>query len=174
MPYEIKASIPTQHSLHDLAALAPGVPSRAADTSLYIEEFHDDLVSARAALCERIDGLYLADRLNAEERNAEIQEIYAANRASFGNAFAEILAVEDAGLPDFDGLDDAIEDWLVDMRTQLGIDRPDGQDLIAEWMADDILETADPLEWSTEDIARAFRRWMEAAAQALYDQNYTR
>jgi len=44
----------------------------------------------------------------------------------------------------------------------IGMDRPSNHDEIVDFIAQDILETADPNEWHSGDVAIGFRRWIEA------------
>lgn len=44
----------------------------------------------------------------------------------------------------------------------IGIDTPSNHEEILNFVADDVMETADPLNWHSGDVAIAFRRWIEA------------
>ena len=54
-----------------------------------------------------------------------------------------------------------VEAYLFDIYKAIGIDRPENHEAILEFVADDVLETADPLNWHSGDVSIAFRRWME-------------
>lgn len=51
---------------------------------------------------------------------------------------------------------------LMDIYSGIGIDRPINHDQILDFVAEDIQESADPLNWHSGDVAIAFRRWIEA------------
>lgn len=58
-----------------------------------------------------------------------------------------------------------IENILIDMWTTIGIDRPENHDDIVQYCYEDINETADPIHWSSTDVAIAFRRWIEEQSE---------
>lgn len=55
-----------------------------------------------------------------------------------------------------------VESMLFNIYSAIGMDRPANHDEILTFVADDVLETADPLEWHSGDVGIAFRRWIEA------------
>lgn len=54
-----------------------------------------------------------------------------------------------------------VEAHLFDIYNAIGIDKPENHDTILEFVANDVLETADLLKWHSGDVSIAFRRWME-------------
>jgi hypothetical protein len=54
-----------------------------------------------------------------------------------------------------------VEEMLINIYTSIGIDKPSNHEAILEFVSNDVLECADPLEWHSGDVAIAFRRWME-------------
>lgn len=54
---------------------------------------------------------------------------------------------------------------VIDMFDRIGIDMPSNFDEIADYIFQDVDETADPVEWHDGDVAIAFRRWIEAQAK---------
>ena len=55
-----------------------------------------------------------------------------------------------------------IVSMVIDIFDRIGIDTPSNFDEIAEFIYDDVNETADPTEWHSGDVAIAFRRWIES------------
>jgi hypothetical protein len=60
-----------------------------------------------------------------------------------------------------------VEAILLIMYTKIGMDRPINHDEILLFVADDVQETADPVNWSDSDVAIAFRRWIESKATVI-------
>jgi hypothetical protein len=54
---------------------------------------------------------------------------------------------------------------LMDIFTNMGIDRPTNFDEISEFVFDDVCETADENNWHSGDVAIGFRRWIEAQSK---------
>lgn len=54
-----------------------------------------------------------------------------------------------------------IERELLSMYAKIGIDKPENHDAILYNVVNDVLETADPLNWHSGDVVIAFRRWIE-------------
>ena len=55
-----------------------------------------------------------------------------------------------------------IVSMVIDIFDRIGIDTPSNFDKIAEFIYNDVNETADPTEWHSGDVAIAFRRWIES------------
>ncbi len=51
---------------------------------------------------------------------------------------------------------------LVDIFDRINIDQPSNFDEILDFVYDDVCETADPVYWHDDDVAIAFRRWVES------------
>ena len=62
---------------------------------------------------------------------------------------------------------DEIERILINMWANIGMDTPENYEDIVQFCFEDVLETADPEDWSDGDVAIAFRRWIEAQANPL-------
>jgi hypothetical protein len=65
-----------------------------------------------------------------------------------------------------------VEILLFVLYGNMGIDKPENHDDILEFIANDVQETADPLNWHDGDVAIAFRRWIEE--QNIPKKNDTR
>jgi len=65
-------------------------------------------------------------------------------------------------------IEDACEQYLLRLSGFAGFDyRSEWVDPCVKYMADDVEETADPDEWSTGDVAIAFRRYLVFAGEQL-------
>lgn len=62
---------------------------------------------------------------------------------------------------------DAIEEILIRMWKNMGMDIPDNFEVIVQYCYEDVCETADPKNWHSGDVAIAFRRWIEAQGNKL-------
>lgn len=51
---------------------------------------------------------------------------------------------------------------LINIFDRINIDTPSNFDQIAEFIYEDVNETADPINWHDGDVAIAFRRWIES------------
>jgi hypothetical protein len=51
--------------------------------------------------------------------------------------------------------------WLFKHYALLGIDKPANHEEIADFLANDVKETAHPVHWNSGDISIAFRRFLE-------------
>lgn len=51
---------------------------------------------------------------------------------------------------------------LIDIFDRINIDTPSNFDKIAEFIYEDVNETADPINWHDGGVAIAFRRWIES------------
>lgn len=56
-----------------------------------------------------------------------------------------------------------VENKLIDIYKSIGIDRPENHEDILEFVVNDVIESADPENWNSNDVAIAFRRWIEQA-----------
>lgn len=54
---------------------------------------------------------------------------------------------------------------VIDIFDRIGIDTPQNFDEIADFIYNDVCETADPINWHSGDVAIAFRRWIEAQGE---------
>lgn len=54
-----------------------------------------------------------------------------------------------------------VEAHLYDIYKAIGIDRPENHEDILDFVTNDVIETADPENWHSGDVAIAFRRWVE-------------
>ena len=54
-----------------------------------------------------------------------------------------------------------VEAHLFDIYKVIGMDKPENHEAILEFVANDVLETADPDNWHDGAVAIAFRRWIE-------------
>lgn len=57
---------------------------------------------------------------------------------------------------------DEIEKILIIKWNQFGMDIPDNFEDIVQFCYEDVLETADPINWHEGDVSIAFRRWVES------------
>ncbi len=57
---------------------------------------------------------------------------------------------------------DEVEKMLITFWSRIGIDIPNNFEDIVQFCYEDVLETADPINWHDGDVAIAFRRWIEA------------
>lgn len=55
-----------------------------------------------------------------------------------------------------------IVSMVIDIFDRIGIDTPSNFDEIADFIYNDVNETADPIDWHDGDVAIAFRRWIES------------
>jgi len=56
---------------------------------------------------------------------------------------------------------DEIERILISKWASIGMDRPSNFENIVQDCYEDVMETADPVNWNDSDVAIAFRRWIE-------------
>lgn len=56
----------------------------------------------------------------------------------------------------------SIEYFFTRIILIIGIDKPSNFDQILEFIINDVEEAADPENWTSEDVAIGFRRWIEA------------
>ena len=54
-----------------------------------------------------------------------------------------------------------VETHLWNIYKAIGIDRPENHEDILDFVVNDVIETADPENWHSGDVAIAFRRWVE-------------
>lgn len=60
-----------------------------------------------------------------------------------------------------------IEEMLINIYTTIGMDKPSNHEQILDFVANDVAETADPVEWHSGDVAIAFRRWIEKQSEVV-------
>lgn len=58
-----------------------------------------------------------------------------------------------------------IETNLLDIYNRIGIDKPSNHDEIADFVENDVKETAHPLHWHSGDVDIAFRRFLESKSE---------
>jgi hypothetical protein len=56
---------------------------------------------------------------------------------------------------------DEIEKIFIDQMAAFGIDLPENYEDIVQFIYEDVCETADPVNWTSEDVRIGFRRWIE-------------
>lgn len=54
-----------------------------------------------------------------------------------------------------------VETHLYNIYKAIGIDRPENHEDILDFVVNDVIETAEPMNWHSGDVAIAFRRWIE-------------
>jgi hypothetical protein len=57
---------------------------------------------------------------------------------------------------------DEIEKIFIDQMAVFGIDLPENYEDIVQFIYEDVCETADPVNWTSEDVRIGFRRWIES------------
>jgi hypothetical protein len=57
---------------------------------------------------------------------------------------------------------DEIEKIFIDQMAAFGIDLPENYEDIVQFIYEDVCETADPVNWTSEDVRIGFRRWIES------------
>lgn len=57
---------------------------------------------------------------------------------------------------------DEIEDMFFDIMRRIGIDVPENYEDIVQFIYEDVCETADETNWTSEDVSIGFRRWIES------------
>lgn len=58
-----------------------------------------------------------------------------------------------------------VEAILIGIYSAIGMDRPSNHEEILDYIANDVAETADPVEWHSGDVGIAFRRWIEKQSE---------
>jgi hypothetical protein len=61
-----------------------------------------------------------------------------------------------------------VESHLFNIYKAIGIDKPKNHKAILEFVANDVLETANPLNWDSVNVSTAFRKWLECNVQKDY------
>ena len=54
-----------------------------------------------------------------------------------------------------------VETHLYNIYKAIGIDQPENHEDILDFVVNDVIETAEPMNWHSGDVAIAFRRWIE-------------
>lgn len=80
--------------------------------------------------------------------------------AFFRGAEDEDLEAASKGVV-FEGKKELITSDLVDLFDRVGISSPSNFDTILDFVYEDVEVAADPTKWTSEDVAIAFRRWVE-------------
>ncbi|MCK9543601.1 MAG: hypothetical protein M0R03_16405 [Novosphingobium sp.] len=60
-----------------------------------------------------------------------------------------------------------VEAILIGIYGAIGMDRPTNHEEILDFIANDVAETADPVEWHSGDVGIAFRRWIEKQSEIV-------
>ncbi len=63
---------------------------------------------------------------------------------------------------DSDYRKDDIEYVFIELITRMKMDIPENYEDIVQYIYEDVLETADPINWSVGDVVIGFRRWIES------------
>lgn len=56
---------------------------------------------------------------------------------------------------------DNIERIFLNLIARMEMDIPENYEDIVQYIYEDVLETADPINWSVGDVVTGFRRWIE-------------
>lgn len=56
---------------------------------------------------------------------------------------------------------DDIERVFINLIARIGMDIPENYEDIVQYIYEDVLETADSINWSVGDVVIGFRRWIE-------------
>ena len=54
-----------------------------------------------------------------------------------------------------------IEYVFITLIARMGMEIPENYKDIVQYIYEDVLETADPINWSVDDVVIGFRRWIE-------------
>ena len=57
---------------------------------------------------------------------------------------------------------DDIESIFINLIARMGMDIPENYEDIVQYIYEDVLETADPINWGVDDVVIGFRRWIES------------
>lgn len=57
---------------------------------------------------------------------------------------------------------DDIERIFLNLIARMEMDIPENYEDIVQYIYEDVLETADPINWSVGDVVIGFRRWIES------------
>lgn len=57
---------------------------------------------------------------------------------------------------------DAIEYIFINLIAKIEMDIPENYEDIVQYIFEDVLETADPINWGVDDVVIGFRRWIES------------
>lgn len=57
---------------------------------------------------------------------------------------------------------DDIESIFINLIARMGMDIPENYEDIVQDIYEDVLETADPINWGVSDVVIGFRRWIES------------
>ena len=59
-----------------------------------------------------------------------------------------------------------VQNILIMLLSNMGIDTPENIEEIVQFVFEDVCECADPVKWHSGDVAKDFRRWIEAQAMS--------
>lgn len=57
---------------------------------------------------------------------------------------------------------DDIESIFINLIARMEMDIPENYEDIVQYIYEDVLETADTINWSVDDVVIGFRRWIES------------
>ncbi len=57
---------------------------------------------------------------------------------------------------------DDIESIFINLIARMEMEIPENYEDIVQYIYEDVLETADPINWSVDDVVIGFRRWIES------------
>jgi hypothetical protein len=82
-------------------------------------------------------------------------------------AFVDVMLATMEEADNMDTFRHNVGEELLAIYRRIGMDAPASHSDIVEFCAKEVRETADPREWNSDDVAIAFRRWMEWAGQVI-------
>lgn len=82
-------------------------------------------------------------------------------------AFVDVMLATMEEADNMDTFRHNVGEELLAIYRRIGMDPPASHSDIVEFCAKEVRETADPREWNSDDVAIAFRRWMEWAGQVV-------
>lgn len=65
----------------------------------------------------------------------------------------------------------SVQNILIMLLNNMGMDTPQNIEEITDFVAEDVMETADPIDWHSGDVAIAFRRWVEHQSETDIDKD---
>lgn len=102
----------------------------------------------------------LPEFLFDEQKGSQWQEPYNLMEELFGNNNVQNDVVEDE-IRDVK-IKAEVMYQLDQLYSKIGIDKPSNHDEIVEFITEDVSVSADPVQWNSNDITIAFRRYMES------------
>jgi len=65
----------------------------------------------------------------------------------------------------------SVQNILIMLMNNMGMDAPQNIEEITDFVFEDVMETADPVNWHSGDVAIAFRRWVEHQSETDIDKD---